>query len=75
MTALRRKLPPANGLVVFQAAGRHLNFTRAGEELALTQSAVSRQSRSSRTIWGSACSSDRAGDCCLPARATGCIGR
>ena len=43
MTVLRRKLPPANGLVVFEAAGRHLNFTRAGEELALTQSAVSRQ--------------------------------
>jgi LysR family glycine cleavage system transcriptional activator len=28
---------------VFEAAGRHLNFTRAAEELALTQSAVSRQ--------------------------------
>lgn len=40
---LRRKLPPVNSLVVFEAAGRHLNFTRAGEELALTQSAVSRQ--------------------------------
>jgi LysR family glycine cleavage system transcriptional activator len=40
---LRRKLPPVNSLVVFEAAGRHLNFTRAAEELALTQSAVSRQ--------------------------------
>src|SRR3954451_4413434 len=43
MAQLRRRLPPANSLVVLEAAGRHLNFTRAGEELALTQSAVSRQ--------------------------------
>ena len=43
MQMLRRKLPPVNSLVVFEAAGRHLNFTRAAEELALTQSAVSRQ--------------------------------
>lgn len=43
MHLLRRKLPPVNSLVVFEAAGRHLNFTRAAEELALTQSAVSRQ--------------------------------
>jgi LysR family glycine cleavage system transcriptional activator len=43
MVQLRRRLPPVNSLVVLEAAGRHLNFTRAGEELALTQSAVSRQ--------------------------------
>jgi LysR family glycine cleavage system transcriptional activator len=43
MPLLRRRLPPANSLVVFEAAGRLLNFTRAAEELALTQSAVSRQ--------------------------------
>ena len=43
MAQLRRRLPPVNSLVVLEAAGRHLNFTRAGEELALTQSAVSRQ--------------------------------
>ena len=43
MAHLRRRLPPANSLIVLEAAGRHLNFTRAGEELALTQSAVSRQ--------------------------------
>ena len=30
-------------LTAFEAAARHLSFTRAGEELALTQSAVSRQ--------------------------------
>lgn len=43
MPSLRRKLPPLNSLVVLEAAGRHLSFTRAAEELALTQSAVSRQ--------------------------------
>jgi LysR family glycine cleavage system transcriptional activator len=41
--ALRRSLPPTNSLVVFEAAARHMNFTRAAEELAVTQSAVSRQ--------------------------------
>ena len=43
MTSLRRKLPPVNSLVVFEAASRHLNFTRTAEELAVTQAAVSRQ--------------------------------
>ena len=43
MVQLRRQLPPVNSLVVLEAAGRLLNFTRAGEELGLTQSAVSRQ--------------------------------
>ena len=37
------KLPPLELLVAFDAAARHLSFTRAGEEIALTQSAVSRQ--------------------------------
>ena len=36
-------LPPTNSLVVFEAAARHMNFTRAAEELSVTQSAVSRQ--------------------------------
>ena len=36
-------LPPLDLLVGFEAAARHLSFTKAGEELALTQSAVSRQ--------------------------------
>jgi LysR family glycine cleavage system transcriptional activator len=43
MTSLRMKLPPPNTLVVFEAAGRHLNFTRAAGELNVTQAAVSRQ--------------------------------
>lgn len=39
----RRALPPLAALVSFDAAARHLSFTRASEELALTQSAISRQ--------------------------------
>lgn len=46
MVSLRRKLPPANALIVFEAAARHLNFTRAAEELHVTQAAVSRQIKS-----------------------------
>lgn len=33
--------PPLHTLRVFEAAARHLNFTRAGEELGMTQAAVS----------------------------------
>lgn len=40
--SLRRSLPSANALFVFEAAARSLNFTRAGVELNVTQSAVSR---------------------------------
>jgi LysR family glycine cleavage system transcriptional activator len=36
-------MPPLDLLVGFEAAARHLSFTKAGEELFLTQSAVSRQ--------------------------------
>lgn len=43
MVSLRSKLPPVNSLVIFEAAARHLNFTRAAEELHITQAAVSRQ--------------------------------
>jgi DNA-binding transcriptional LysR family regulator len=39
----RYDLPPLNQLEAFEAAARYLSFTKAGEELALTQSAVSRQ--------------------------------
>ena len=39
----RSELPPLDLLRSFEAAARHLSFTRAGEELYLTQSAVSRQ--------------------------------
>ena len=36
-------LPPLDALVAFESAARHLSFTRAADEVALTQSAVSRQ--------------------------------
>ena len=38
-----RSLPPLDLLRGFEAAARHLSFTRAAEELFLTQSAISRQ--------------------------------
>ncbi len=41
MENLRRLLPSAASLVVFEAAGRHQNFTRAANELGMTQAAVS----------------------------------
>src|SRR5256885_16369421 len=37
------RLPALDLLVGFESAARHLSFTKAGEELFLTQSAVSRQ--------------------------------
>ena len=37
------RLPPLDLLRGFEAAARHLSFTRAADELSLTQSAVSRQ--------------------------------
>lgn len=42
---MRRHLPTFTSLLCFDASARHLNFTRAAEELNLTQSAVSRQVR------------------------------
>ncbi|MDM0121430.1 LysR substrate-binding domain-containing protein [Variovorax arabinosiphilus] len=40
---MRRKIPPLQALVCFDAAARHESYTRAAQELSLTQSAVSRQ--------------------------------
>lgn len=40
---MARQLPPLNPLRMFEAAGRHVSFTRAAEELNVTQAAVSRQ--------------------------------
>ena len=40
--AMRRKLPPLNALPAFEAAARHLNFSRAADELNVTHGAVSR---------------------------------
>ncbi|SEQ78720.1 LysR family transcriptional regulator, glycine cleavage system transcriptional activator [Rosenbergiella nectarea] len=40
---MSKRLPPLNALKVFDAAARHLSFTRAAEELFVTQAAVSHQ--------------------------------
>ena len=40
---MRRKIPSLQALAVFDSAARHQSYTRAAQELALTQSAVSRQ--------------------------------
>ncbi|MDD0811958.1 LysR substrate-binding domain-containing protein [Curvibacter sp. RS43] len=40
---MRRKIPSTQALACFEAAARHESYTRAAQELALTQSAVSRQ--------------------------------
>ena len=40
---MRRKIPSLQALACFDAAARHESYTRAAQELAMTQSAVSRQ--------------------------------
>lgn len=40
-----KPLPPMNSLIVFEAAARHLSFTKAADELTVTQGAISRQIR------------------------------
>lgn len=40
---MRRRLPSTQALACFEAAARHQSYTRAAQELALTQGAVSRQ--------------------------------
>ena len=40
------RLPPLNGLRAFEAAARHLSFTRAADELGVTPGAVSQQVKS-----------------------------
>ncbi|MDA8907165.1 LysR family transcriptional regulator [Planktomarina temperata] len=39
---MRRKLPPLNAILAFEAAARHSNFTRAAQELSVAQPAVTR---------------------------------
>ena len=45
-------LPPLDQLEAFEASARHLSFTKAADELALTQSAVSRQIASLEEHYG-----------------------
>ncbi len=40
---MNRRLPGTRALITFEAAGRHLSFTRAGDEVGLTPAAVSYQ--------------------------------
>jgi DNA-binding transcriptional LysR family regulator len=40
---MRRKIPSTAALISFEAAARHQSFTKAADELALTQSAICRQ--------------------------------
>lgn len=43
MTELSQRLPRLAGLLMFEAAARHQSFTRAAEELGVTQAAISQQ--------------------------------
>ena len=48
-----RKLTPSMSLLLaFDASARHLSFTRAAQDLYLTQSAVSRQVQALETLLG-----------------------
>jgi len=49
---MRRSLPPLNTLRSFDAAARHRSFTRAAEELCVTQGAVSHQVKALETELG-----------------------
>ena len=46
------RLPPTAALRALEAAARHLSYTRAAEELHITQSAVSHQIRHVEGLWG-----------------------
>jgi LysR family glycine cleavage system transcriptional activator len=48
----RRRLPPLTSLRAFEAAARHLSFERAGDELAVTASAVGQQVKALETWLG-----------------------
>ncbi len=45
MSQIDHKLPPLNALKAFEAAARHLSFTKAAEELQVTPGAISQQIR------------------------------
>lgn len=47
-----RKLPPLNAVKAFEAAARHVSFTRAADELCVTHGAVSRQVAQLETWFG-----------------------
>ncbi len=47
-----RRLPPLNAIRAFEAAARHLSFTKAAKELFVTQAAVSHQIKALETALG-----------------------
>jgi len=49
---LKRRLPPLNPLRAFEAAARHMSFTRAAAEMNVTQGAISRQVRALEDFLG-----------------------
>jgi len=49
---MRRFLPSLSALLAFESAGRHGSFTKAAEDLAITQSGVSRQIGNLETFLG-----------------------
>jgi LysR family transcriptional regulator, glycine cleavage system transcriptional activator len=49
---MTRRLPPLAALRAFEAAARHLSFTRAGKELHVTQTAISHQIRALEDLLG-----------------------
>jgi len=46
------RYPPIAALRAFESAARHLNYTRAAEELHVTQSAISHQIKHIEGLWG-----------------------
>ena len=65
----RRRLPPLNALRAFEAAARHLNFSRAADELSVTPGAVSQQIQNLEDYVGVvAVQAHAARACCSPTR-------
>jgi hypothetical protein len=56
---MKRTHLPLNALRVFDAAARHLSFTRAADELAVTPAAVGQQIARWRICWAWCCSAAR----------------
>ena len=52
LRSMLRRLPPLNALKAFEAAARYESFTRAAEELCVTQGAVSHQVKALETELG-----------------------
>lgn len=52
MSSLKARLPPPNMLITFEAAGRHLSFSRAAVELNVSRVAVSQQIQALESFLG-----------------------